>query len=188
MVIAFIFIIILFKACDAALNGDDKKEKSKVGDVGSGASDEKESGGAQESAGIGQYIEGLDLKISLLDAKLMSSIPSGSEYISYVAPDDGKIFMVLSFEFENISDKNDYINPLYFEAYEDGYGVDSSTVFTLLNEYNTISGNIAAGKKLKGCLIYEVNKSWKEFEICYDSFPFDKKKGTGFRFTPDDID
>ncbi|NLZ45381.1 MAG: DUF4352 domain-containing protein [Clostridiales bacterium] len=57
---------------------------------------------------VGEYVKNDTWQISLLDAKEFDKIEDG-EYLSD-EPDEGKKFLVLFFEVENISSEDDYFN------------------------------------------------------------------------------
>ena len=67
---------------------------------------------------VGNTISGDDWKIKLESAKMYDEI--SGEYCKDV-PADGKKYLVLFFEVENVSNKDDYFNYLYLESYLDGY-------------------------------------------------------------------
>ena len=102
-------------------------------------------------------------------------------------PGDGNVFLVLFFEVENVSDEDDYFNYFNIESYVDGY---SSSIKILLNKPDgagTLTGNVAAGKKMKGQLSWEVPSGWKELEVSYKNSLWKGDKAATFVVTPDDI-
>lgn len=52
---------------------------------------------------------------------------------------------------------------------------------------DTLTGDVAAGKKMKGQLTWEVSKDWKEFEVSYKNDPITSAKAATFKITPSDI-
>lgn len=134
---------------------------------------------------VGEYVEGDTWKISLLDAKQYDKI--AGEYYSD-EPDSGNDYLVLFFEVENISDKDDYFNYLYLESYLDGYNTDFEITVNSPEGYSTLSGDVAAGKKLKGCLVYQVPQSgWSELEVSYKDWIATSNKVATFVVTPDNL-
>lgn len=159
--------------------------KAKIGDVGS-ASGNTGKTNEVEYAGIGQYIEKGNWKISLLDAKTYTSIPTDNEFLKQESS-PGKEYLILFFEAENISDENDYFNYLYFRAYADDTSVDIATLMGDVNGFGSVSGDAAAGKKVKGYAAWEVDTGWNNFEVSYnDSFGSDKTTAC-FKVSSEDI-
>lgn len=121
------------------------------------------------AAGIGEYIQGENFKITLADAKLYDEIQSpDSEYLTDT-PDDGNQYLVLFLEAENISDEEQNINMFYYDAYLDDTSVDTELLFTEPEGYSMFSDDVAAGKKLKGYVAYQVPKGdWSTLEFTYE--------------------
>lgn len=110
--------------------------------------------------GVGDTVE--------VDDGIEMTILAAGEYKSdnqFITPADGKIFYKIDVEIANNSTKDTTISSmLSFEAYEDDYSIDetySSGIDDML------SGGVAAGKKIKGSLCYELNSDWKILEIQY---------------------
>lgn len=182
LVIAGVIVLI---AVIGAAGGTASKKNNQIGDISSSS----ESGSSSSEAiyaGVGQYVEGENWKISLLDAKTYSSIPDDSGFYSD-EPDAGKKFLVLFFEAENISGNDDYFNPLNVEAYADGYSTNVEMIINKPEGYSTLSGDVAAGKKIKGYLAWQVEDNWNEFEMTYKSGVWSDDKAASFKITSDSI-
>lgn len=136
-------------------------------------------------AGVGEYSQSENWKISLLEAHAYNNI--SNNYYSN-EPDLGKFYMVAFLEAENISDESNYFNPLYVEAYADDYNVKLETILGLPDGWDALSGDVAAGKKIKGCLIWQVGEDCTEFEFSYKNDLFDEKPCALFKIDPKDID
>lgn len=161
------------------------ESKAKIGNIGQ-SSDGSGKTNEIAYAGIGQYIEGDNWKISLLDAKTYSSISeSGGFYTD--KPDAGKEFLVFFLEAENISDEDDYFNPLYFKAYADDSHVNNTVIMNDVDGYDSASGDVASGKKIKGYAVWEVNKGWSDFEVTYDDDVWSNKTTACFKVSSGDI-
>lgn len=110
--------------------------------------------------GIGDTVE--------VDDGIEMTILSAGEYKSdnqFIAPADGKMFYKIDVEISNNSSKDTTISSmLSFEAYEDDYSIDETYTSGI---DDMLSGGVAAGKKIKGSLCYELNKDWKTLEIQY---------------------
>ena len=119
-----------------------------------------ESADTQTIFGIGDTVE--------VDEGIEMTILSAGEYKSdnqFITPADGKIFYKVDVEITNNSDKDTTISSLVsFEAYEDDYSIDETYSSGI---EDALSGSVAAGKKIKGSLCYELNADWKELEIQY---------------------
>ena len=93
-------------------------------------------------------------------------------------PADGNVYILCEFEIANNSDKELSVSSmLSFEAYCDDYSCEYS-LGALMEKDNKdqLDGTVAAGKKMKGVVGYEVPSGWKELEIQYtlDFFSNDK--------------
>lgn len=75
----------------------------------------------------------------------------------------------------------------YVEGYVDGYSQDMKILLSKPDGADTLTGDVAARKKMKGQLTWEVSKDWKEFEVSYKNDPITNKKAATFNITPSDI-
>jgi hypothetical protein len=92
--------------------------------------------------------------------------PPGSDYNK---PAEGKEFVELVLVIENISEKDASVSSLLmFDAYVDGYAVSESLSAQIASDIPTMDGALAAGKKLRGKLAYELPAGWKELEVDAD--------------------
>ncbi len=99
----------------------------------------------------------------------------------YVIPNDGYTFLVVQFDAKNISEEDDYLNRYDFEAYVDGFSVEQYD--EMVEEIDILTGDVAAGKTMRGQLLYEIPADWQEFEIQFkESYDADKLV---FVLTPD---
>lgn len=133
---------------------------------------------------VGNTISGDDWKIKLESVKMYDEI--SGEYYKDV-PADGKKYLVLFFEVENVSNKDDYFNYLFLESYLDGYSTSSVITLNEPEGYGELAGDVAAGKKMKGCLKYEVSPSWSELEVSYKEWIGTSDKIATFVVTPDKV-
>ena len=84
-------------------------------------------------------------------------------------PEEGNVFVLCEFEIANNSkDELAVSSMMSFEAYCDGYTCDYS-LSALLAKGNKsqLDGTVAAGKKMRGVVGYEIPSDWKELEIQY---------------------
>ena len=109
-----------------------------------------------------------------------------SEYFSDT-PSDGKSFLVLFFEVENVSNEDDYFNYFNIESYVDGYNTPIKLLLNDPDGIDVLTGDVAAGKKLKGHLAWEVSPGWKELEVSYKDNLWTGGKAATFRVVPSDL-
>lgn len=108
----------------------------------------------------GETAELNGVKVTMTDY----SESTGSEYNK---PTDGNVFVLAEFEIENGTEKEITISSMMsFEAYADDYALNYS-VSALMEKGGSsqLDGTIAAGKKMKGIVGYEVPADWKNIEI-----------------------
>lgn len=81
-------------------------------------------------------------------------------------PSDGNVFLMAEFEIANNTDKELTISSmLSFEAYADDYALNFSLSALIEKDGNQLDGTIAAGKKMKGWIGWEVPQDYKNMEI-----------------------
>ena len=118
-----------------------------------------------------------DVQVTLLKY----SESKGSEFNK---PSDGNVFLMAEFEIVNHSDSEMNVSSmLSFEAYADDYALNYSLGAITDNNDTQLDGTIAAGKKMKGYIGYEVPKDWSTVEIHFtddvwsnNKFKFEIKK------------
>lgn len=87
---------------------------------------------------------------------------------NYSTPSDGKEFVICEFEIENNSSSDIAVSTvLSFDAYFDSYATTLSLGAILSVNEPQLDGTVAAGKKMKGVVGYEVTPDWSELEIQY---------------------
>ena len=189
IVIAVILIIGLFggsNESESDKNDSNNKEIGKIQEENSNLEvEELEKEDSIELAKVGEYVEGDTWKISLLDAKEYDSI--GDEFYQSTPEIDGNKYLVLFFEVENVSKEDDYFNMFYMESYLDGYAIDQSLIMGNVENYESLGGDIASGKKMKGYVVYEVNPEWKELEFSYKNWVANSTKVATFVVTPEQL-
>ena len=110
--------------------------------------------------GVGETAELNGVRVTMTDY----SESNGSEYNK---PSDGNVFMLIEFLIENNTDSELAVSSLVsFEAYADDYALNYSLAAVMEEDTsNQLDGQIAAGKKMKGTIGYEVPADWQEVEI-----------------------
>lgn len=110
-----------------------------------------------DALSVGDSVETNGLRLTYL---------SCGPYVSdnqFIQPDEGKEYVFIELEAENISDSDKSISSLSFRAYADGMSCDS----TLLGEED-LSATLSPGRKSKGSLVFEVPKDAQIIEIEYE--------------------
>ena len=188
--IALLLVVSLcfsLSGCFLALLGDSSESSKTITDISSGnegtKSDPEASGTDKQVAGVGQSVTGDKWSISLLSAKTFTEI--AEEYYTE-KPEDGKIYLVLFFEVENVSDEDDYFNYFNIESYVDGYNSEITILMNKPDGIAALTGDVAAGKKLKGQLAWEVSPDWKELDVSYKDNFWTGDKAATFKVTPSD--
>ncbi len=174
-------IVVIFLAV-AFGGGDDKPKKveNNTTTTQQGENDNDKKADTQETKDIftvGETAEMNDVQVTLLNY----SESKGSEYNK---PSDGNVFLMAEFEIVNNSDSEMNVSSmLSFEAYADDYALNYSLGAITENNDTQLDGTIAAGKKMKGYIGYEVPKDWSTVEIHFtddvwsdNKFKFEIKK------------
>ena len=85
---------------------------------------------------------------------------------NFMAPPDGKVFLICEFEIENNSSKDITVSSLLsFEAYVDDYSTSMSLTATTSSDKSQLDGAVAAGKKMSGVIGYEASEDWSVIEV-----------------------
>ncbi len=111
---------------------------------------------------LGDAVELNNIVVSFVD--VIES--TGSEFNK---PAEGNVYVLCEFEISNNSDEDLAVSSmLSFEAYCDDYACEYS-LGALMDKDNKdqLDGTVAAGKKMKGVVGYEVPTEWQELEIHY---------------------
>ncbi len=135
---------------------------------------------APEAKGIGESCTSANWVIKLADIRLMDSVGQ-APYDEKAA--SGKKLMVIFFDVSNISQSNAYFSNLYFKAFVDGNEVMQRIVSEkIIEERELAVGTIQPNKMKRYYVVYEVDASWKEFEIVYDIGGMNSEKLAHFKF------
>ena len=161
VIIVFVAICII----GAASGGNDDKP-TKVGGKGtdiknssSGQSGSAESENKESVFGIGEIAELNNVQVTLTD--YFES--AGSEWNT---PTEGNVFVLAEFEIANNTNGELAISSIMsFEAYADDYSLNYSLSALLEKDGNQLDGTIAAGKKMKGWIGWEVPADYQNVEI-----------------------
>ena len=134
---------------------DDKKKDSNDENKDDAKNDKQEESVQTEFA-KGDVVETKSLKVSFLDCGEFT------DYSEYSEPAKGNKIIYATFEFENISDDNEYIST--GDCYADGYDCKSYYDF----DQESLDATLSKGRKTKGKIFFEVPKDAKEIKIEYD--------------------
>ena len=111
---------------------------------------------------LGDVVELSDVTVGFVDVVTST----GSDFNK---PQEGNIFVLCEFEITNNSSEELAVSSmLSFEAYCDGYSTSLSLQALMeKGSRNQLDGSVAAGKKMKGVVGYEVPAEWEELEVHY---------------------
>lgn len=130
---------------------------------------------------IGQVANDGKLKIMFEDATEVKTVKSDNMFVKDDVAEEGKVFIVMYFDIENLGNKDDGINTFTdVEYYADDIKANSKMILNKPNSnYENLFGliEIAPGKKSKQCVVFEANENWKKAEMIYqEAFDKDAKK------------
>ena len=145
------------------------------------------SSNTEGAVSLGNFIEKGNYKFSFVDSKKNYEIKYTEKENLDATPTEGKKYLVLFFEVENISSEKQYVNPLYCKAYLDDYDINSKAILAHPEGYEVLSGDLAPGKKLKGYVCYEVDPDWKKLEFTYTDGVLDSDTTYDFVVTSDEV-
>lgn len=81
-------------------------------------------------------------------------------------PTSGNVFVLVEFEIENDSNSDLAVSSVMsFDAYVDGYSTSLSLGALVENNDSQLDGTVAAGKRMRGWIGYEVPSNWNSLEI-----------------------
>lgn len=91
-------------------------------------------------------------------------------------PKEGYKVVMAKFEVENISEEDQNVSSIYFDAYVDGVSMED--FIWSKEEYETLSATISSGKKTVGYVFFQVPKDTKEVELEYQVYTLSDDKVT----------
>ena len=102
-------------------------------------------------------------KMTYLDCKTYKEINE------YTKAAEGKEFVIVAFDVENISTEGQNFSFFWLGSYFDDYKTPVSILGEQIDGATMLGANtIEAGKKIKGYLAYEVEPEWKKIDIIYN--------------------
>ena len=163
--ITVILVILVLGIIGGAMGGsDDKPKKSSNGSTPSSQNEDtsKEADSSKtekDRFGVGESAELNDIIVTLVGV-------TESEGGDFNSPEDGNIFLLCDFNIENNSSEDITVSSVMcFSAYVDDYSTSMSLSAQLASENGQLDGTVAAGKKMKGSIGFEVPSDWKEIEV-----------------------
>lgn len=170
----WVLIVLAIGIIGSNMNNDEAKpvtannvEKTEKQDSSESKEKEPEPKSKEENRTITKPGEGIQTKNFKISVESFSKPESDNMFIK---PEEGNEFVSVGILIENISEKDYTVSSIImFDAYQDGFSMNEAITAHAIKGYEkTLDGALAAGKKLKGNLIYEVPKDWKELEIDVD--------------------
>lgn len=179
LVLLILIVIIALLGCTTKTNdkqsGTDDKITNELPNTKPDNNNDKDSIDTDKKYGVGETVDINGVKLTLESVDM--SYGDRDEEFSAFAPEKGKVFAVCNFLVENNSKEDLDISSLYFNAYEDGFAVDSY-IFTDGIGVKDLSGTASPNKMIKGALVYEVSEEFKELELEYQPSVWNDKKVT----------
>ncbi len=111
---------------------------------------------SENALAVGQVAESKQLKISYLNCYQDSS---GNQYI---VPKDGFRFITCEFEFENLSDADQFVSAYSFDCFADGISCESGYF-----RDDELSATLSSGRKARGTVTFEVPIDAQVIEVEY---------------------
>lgn len=100
----------------------------------------------------------------------------------------GHKFLILWFTVSNTTDKDDFLNFFFEDSYCDDFAIEP-VMFLFNMEGEMLWGNVAAGRKAKGYVAYEIPDQWEVIEFMYKpNFFLTPQDKMTFRAFPSDIE
>lgn len=161
-VVIVVVAVVIIGALAGGKSGDSPSDSNpkKVGQSDSGKTNTENGTESTESKEfvVGDVVETSNLRISFLSAE---EYTSDNEFIQ---PEKGNVFYKMEFEFENISDSDEYVSSYDFNCYADGYDMEQSYM-----DMMDLDATLSPGKKTKGFVFFQVPKDSKEITLEYET-------------------
>ena len=144
----------------ALFETEETENPTKTSEVGVVENSKKESSTTEEKLSnvfnVGDVVETDYLRIKCISA---------SEYTNeYIEPKEGYMYYKVEFEFENISDSDQYVSSYDFECYADGYSTEQTWI-----QDESLDATLSSGKKVKGSVCFEIPIDAEEITLEYET-------------------
>lgn len=155
-VLVVFFFGILFGGEDDDRASDSNPKKVGDASASSEAGDEEEN--VDNKFSVGEIVETSDLRITFAAAE---KYKSDNEFLQ---PKSGNVYYKMDFEFENISDTDQYVSSWDFVCYADNYDMEQTYMDGL-----ELDATLSPGKHTKGSVFFEVPKDAKNIVLEYET-------------------
>lgn len=177
VLIPLIIVIVLFVIGYNAIKDVGIDEIDKINDY------INENSGSIKTGTINDTLSDGEVKLTLTGAYMYDSI--GEEPYVYT-PEEGKEYLLFFFEVENVSSEINYISEYSFDGYADDVSVSTTSLYSEVDDTEQLSATITSGKKARGYIAFEVDKTWKDFEVHYKDSIWDDKDTLVFKIVNSD--
>lgn len=117
-------------------------------------------------------------KMTYTNCKVMDDLDSLTTEL-----EEGKQFLAIFFQIENVSQDSQVFNIVYESFYVDGVKTTQSIHgFAIDDAYQLTSVTVEPGKKANGYFLLQVNPDWKEVEVVYNDAILSTDKDDAFNF------
>lgn len=157
-----LIVVILLFALLGSCGEEEENSPKKTGEVETNSNTKEE---AKNRFNVGDVVETKDLKITFVSA---GEYTSDNEFIQ---PKDGNVFYKFSFEFENISDSDQYVSSYDWDGFADGYAIEQKFIAD-----EELDATLPSGMKTKGDIFFEVPADAEKVEIHYNVNFFSEKR------------
>lgn len=162
-------VIVVLIVVFAALGAGRDAEPRKVAGSGDRAGDQANTQAATTAEGKTKFTVGDTAELNGVQVTLLSVEEVAPS--AYFQPSDGNVFIACEFEIANQSQNEIAVSSMIsFEAYCDDYAVNQSlSALSSVTQSGKkqLDGTINSGKKMNGCICYEVAQDWQKMEISY---------------------
>lgn len=190
IILAVIVIIIIAAVAGGGSDEPEKVEKGSGNTASTSGNTETNSGQQETDSDASTFTIGDTADFDGVQVTLSSAVLSDGDG-QYMTPDDGKYFLILTFNIDNQSDEDISVSSIAsFEAYCDDTSINEDLVGQQAPEANglgQLDGSVAAGKKMNGVISYEVPQDFSKFEVRFTP-SFWKDNEAVFTFSREDVD
>ncbi len=117
-------------------------------------------------------------KMTYKNCKVMDDLDSLTTEL-----EEGKQFLAIFFQIENVSQESQIFNIVYESFYVDGVKTTQSLHgFAIDDAYQLTSVTVEPGKKANGYFLLQVKPDWQEVEIVYNDAILSTDKDEAFTF------
>lgn len=101
----------------------------------------------------------------------------------YTKAEDGKTFLLVFFDIENISNESQNLSSIYSEYYVDDYKTVQTQLGIFEDAMPMVAVQVEPGKKVKGYSALQVDPDWKKFDFVYNEDLLKKDNENVMKFT-----